>query len=61
MVFVQIEHIQAVHNLDEILATPGLDGVVIGRNDLTGSMGKLGQHSRPGSAPNHRQRLRQGS
>ena len=47
MVFVQIEHIQAVHNLDEILATPGLDGVVIGRNDLTGSMGKLGQHSDP--------------
>jgi 2-dehydro-3-deoxyglucarate aldolase/4-hydroxy-2-oxoheptanedioate aldolase len=47
MVFVQIEHIQAVHNLDEILATPGLDGVVIGRNDLTGSMGKLGQHTDP--------------
>ena len=47
MVFVQIEHIEAVHNLDEILATPGLDGVVIGRNDLTGSMGKLGQHSDP--------------
>ena len=47
MVFVQIEHIDAVRNLDAILATPGLDGVVLGRNDLSGSMGKLGQHSDP--------------
>ena len=47
MVFVQIEHIDAVRNLDAILGTAGLDGVVLGRNDLTGSMGKLGQHSDP--------------
>jgi 2-dehydro-3-deoxyglucarate aldolase/4-hydroxy-2-oxoheptanedioate aldolase len=47
MVFVQVEHVEAVHNLDAILATEGLDGVVLGRNDLTGSMGKLGQHSDP--------------
>ncbi len=47
LVFVQIEHIDAVHNLDAILATPGLDGIVLGRNDLSGSMGKLGQHSDP--------------
>ena len=47
MVFVQIEHIDAVNCLDEILATPGLDGIVLGRNDLSGSMGKLGQHSDP--------------
>ncbi len=47
MVFVQIEHIDAVHNLDGILATPGLDGIVLGRNDLSGSMGKLGQLSDP--------------
>lgn len=47
MVYVQIEHIEAVKNLDAILATPGLDGVVLGRNDLSGSMGKLGQHKDP--------------
>ena len=47
MVFIQIEHIDAVNDLDAIVATPGLDGLVIGRNDLSGSMGKLGQHSDP--------------
>ena len=47
MVFVQVEHIEAVNNLDEILKTPGLDGIVLGRNDLSGSMGKLGQHNDP--------------
>ena len=47
MVFVQIEHVDAVRNLDAILATPGLDGIVLGRNDLSGSMGKLGKHSDP--------------
>ena len=47
LVFVQIEHIDAVNDLDAILATPGLDGIVLGRNDLSGSMGKLGQHSDP--------------
>ncbi len=47
LVFVQIEHIDAVHDLDRILATPSLDGIVLGRNDLSGSMGKLGQHSDP--------------
>ena len=47
MVFVQIEHIDAVGDLDAILATPGLDGIVLGRNDLSGSMGKLGQHADP--------------
>jgi 2-dehydro-3-deoxyglucarate aldolase/4-hydroxy-2-oxoheptanedioate aldolase len=47
LVFVQIETVEAVRNLDEILATPGLDGICLGRNDLSGSMGKLGQHSDP--------------
>ena len=47
MVIVQIEHIDAVRDLDAILATPGLDGIVLGRNDLSGSMGKLGQHDDP--------------
>jgi 2-dehydro-3-deoxyglucarate aldolase/4-hydroxy-2-oxoheptanedioate aldolase len=47
MIFVQIEHIEAVRNLDAILATPGLDGIVLGRNDLSGSMGKQGQFEDP--------------
>ena len=47
MVFVQIEHIDAVDDLDNIVQVPGLDGLVIGRNDLSGSMGKLGQHADP--------------
>ena len=47
MVFIQIEHIQAVRNLDAILATPGLDGICLGPMDLSGSMGKLGQVTDP--------------
>lgn len=44
---VQIEHIEAVRNLPEILAVEGLDSVMIGPNDLSGSIGKLGQVSHP--------------
>jgi len=44
---VQIEHIQAVENIDEILAVPGLASVVIGPNDLAGSMGLMGQPRHP--------------
>ena len=44
---VQIEHIEAVNNLDEILAVPGLSGIMIGSNDLSGSMGFVGQPRHP--------------
>ncbi len=47
LIFIQIEHIDAVRSLDEILAIPGLDGIVLGRMDLSGSMGKLGQNNDP--------------
>ena len=47
LVFVQIEHIDAVHALDEILGVAGLDGVCLGFNDLAGSMGLPGQTSHP--------------
>ncbi len=47
MVIVQIEHIDAVNDLDAILATPGLDGICLGPNDLSGSLGVLGQFSHP--------------
>lgn len=39
---VQIEHIDAVANIDDILTTPGLDGFLVGPYDLSGSLGKPG-------------------
>ncbi len=47
MVNVQIEHAEAVKNLDAILATEGLAGIVIGPNDLAGSMGHPGRPDHP--------------
>jgi len=47
LAMVQIEHIQAVENIDEILAVPGLASIVIGPNDLAGSMGLMGQPRHP--------------
>jgi 2-keto-3-deoxy-L-rhamnonate aldolase RhmA len=44
---VQIEHIDAVNNLDGILAVPGLTSILIGSNDLSGSMGLMGQPRHP--------------
>ncbi|MBO0931567.1 HpcH/HpaI aldolase family protein [Fibrella aquatilis] len=44
---IQIEHIDAVRNLDEILAVPGIDGVFIGPYDLSGSMNRLGDVQHP--------------
>jgi 2-dehydro-3-deoxyglucarate aldolase/4-hydroxy-2-oxoheptanedioate aldolase len=44
---VQIEHIDAVNNLDSILAVPGLTAVLVGSNDLSGSMGLMGQPRHP--------------
>jgi 2-keto-3-deoxy-L-rhamnonate aldolase RhmA len=43
----QIEDIEAVENLDEILAVEGVDAAFIGPYDLSGSMGKLGQVDDP--------------
>ena len=39
----QVEHIDAVNNLDAILSVPGFEAVIIGPYDLSGSMGKIGQ------------------
>ncbi len=47
IVIVQIEHVDAVRNLDEILAVPGLTSVVVGSNDLSASMGLTGQPRHP--------------
>jgi 2-dehydro-3-deoxyglucarate aldolase/4-hydroxy-2-oxoheptanedioate aldolase len=44
---VQIEHVQAVENIDEILAVPGLASVALGPQDLAGSMGFMGEPRHP--------------
>ena len=41
---VQIEHIDAVNNLEEILSLEEIDGTFIGPYDLSGSMGKPGRY-----------------
>jgi 2-keto-3-deoxy-L-rhamnonate aldolase RhmA len=38
-----IEHIDAVNNIDEILSVKGVDSVMVGALDLSGSLGLLGQ------------------
>ena len=40
--FIQIEHIDAIRNLDEIIKNDHIDGYIVGANDLSGSIGKLG-------------------
>ncbi len=47
LVIIQLEHIEAVRNLDSILAVPGIGAVVIGPYDLSASMGREGQWHDP--------------
>jgi 2-dehydro-3-deoxyglucarate aldolase len=47
LLIVQIEHIEAVNNIDEILAVSGIDGTFIGPYDLSMSMGLAGQLEHP--------------
>jgi 2-keto-3-deoxy-L-rhamnonate aldolase RhmA len=47
VVIVQIEHIDAVNNLERILSTEGVDGYIIGPYDLSGSMGIPGEFDHP--------------
>ena len=47
MTIAQIEHVDALNNLDEILDVPGLTSVVIGPNDLAGSLGHAGEPRHP--------------
>jgi 2-dehydro-3-deoxyglucarate aldolase len=44
---VQIEHINAIKELDAILSIDGVDGTFIGPYDLSGSIGKPGQWDEP--------------
>jgi 2-dehydro-3-deoxyglucarate aldolase len=47
VIIAQIEHIEAVNNIEEIISTPGIDGVIIGPYDLSGSMGFPGEFDKP--------------
>ena len=47
LVIIQVEHVDAVSNLDEILAVEGIDGIFIGPADLSQSMGCTGQFDNP--------------
>lgn len=47
IVIVQVEHIEAVNNLEEILGVEGVDGFIIGPYDLSGSLGVPGQFDQP--------------
>jgi 2-keto-3-deoxy-L-rhamnonate aldolase RhmA len=47
LVIVQIEHKQAVENIADILAVPGIDGVMIGPYDISGSLGVTGDLDHP--------------
>ena len=47
IIVAQIEHIDAVDNLEEILAVRGLDAIFIGPYDLSASMGLMAQFEHP--------------
>jgi 4-hydroxy-2-oxoheptanedioate aldolase len=47
LVCIQIEDIAAVNNLDDILATPGVDVFFVGPTDLAQSMGHPGENNHP--------------
>jgi len=46
-VVVQIEHIQAVENIDSILSVEGVDAFIVGPYDLSGSVGAPGDFENP--------------
>lgn len=47
IVIVQVEHIDAVNNLEDILSVTGVDGFIVGPYDLSGSLGVPGQFENP--------------
>jgi len=47
VVIVQIEHKDAVANIDAILAVPGVDAFIVGPYDLSASLGLAGQWEHP--------------
>lgn len=47
----QIEHIDAVNNLEKIVEVEGVDGYIIGPNDLSASVGHIGRTAHPDMLP----------
>ena len=47
VIILQIEHIDAVKNIESIIDVPGFDAILIGPFDLSGSMGLTGQVNHP--------------
>ena len=47
LVCAQIEHVEAVANIDKILAVPGIDAIMIGPYDLSASMGITAKFDHP--------------
>lgn len=47
VVIVQIEHMRAVENVEDILTTKGVDGLIVGPYDMSGSMGRPGDFMHP--------------
>lgn len=47
VIVAMIEHVDAVGNIDDILAVPGIDAYIIGPYDLSGSMGRPGDLNHP--------------
>jgi 2-keto-3-deoxy-L-rhamnonate aldolase RhmA len=47
MLIMQCERKESVDNLEEILAVPGVDGIIVGLNDLSASVDKFGQIDDP--------------
>lgn len=46
VIIAQIEHIEAVNNLEEIFSVEGIDGIIVGPYDLSASMGYPGEYHR---------------
>ncbi|WP_152572108.1 HpcH/HpaI aldolase family protein [Jejuia pallidilutea] len=46
VVIAQIEHIDAVNNLEDIFSVEGIDGIIVGPYDLSASMGYPGEYDR---------------
>jgi 2-keto-3-deoxy-L-rhamnonate aldolase RhmA len=59
IIALQIEHIEAVKSIADIAAVPGIDVLCLGPNDLSGSMGLLGQIEHPSVVAQHRLRTGQ--
>jgi 2-keto-3-deoxy-L-rhamnonate aldolase RhmA len=46
-IVLQVEHAQGVHNIESIVHVPGIDAILVGPFDLSGSLNLLGQITHP--------------